>query len=187
MAGAEIAIALGPRASLGRILDAQRTLARADRAMARPWVFQSRVESTRSTLLRFNRALLDWSSIVQHLSRVLHRSVPTSLTLPADPVCGAACVDYGLVFCRVSTGRLDIALDASGAARGSGDYRLCLGHISLCRTTFRRALSLPIARRPCGGFSHQAHGSSLRADGRWAARFCGRYPRWRCCVSGSVD
>src|ERR1700746_2585941 len=116
MAAAEIAIALGARASLGRILDAQRTLARTDRAMARPWVFRSRVESTRPTLLRFNRALLDWSSIVQHLSRVLHRRGPTSLTLPADPVRGTACVDYGLVFCRVSTGRFGVALDASGAA-----------------------------------------------------------------------
>src|SRR5438552_8765564 len=58
--GFEIAIALGPLASLGRVLDTDRTLALAHRAMARPWVFEPGVESSRSALLRFSRALLDW-------------------------------------------------------------------------------------------------------------------------------
>ena len=37
--GAEMLLALGARASLGWILDAQRAVARAHRIMARPWVF----------------------------------------------------------------------------------------------------------------------------------------------------
>jgi len=38
--GAEmVVIAVGPGTTLGRVLDAQRALACADRAVARPWVF----------------------------------------------------------------------------------------------------------------------------------------------------
>ena len=38
--GAEIVVtAVGPRTTLGWLLDAERTMARADRAVARPWVF----------------------------------------------------------------------------------------------------------------------------------------------------
>ena len=34
-----VVIAVGPGTTLGRILDAQRALARADRAVAGPWLF----------------------------------------------------------------------------------------------------------------------------------------------------
>ena len=38
--GAEmVVIAVGPGTTLGRVLDTQRALARADRAVARPWLF----------------------------------------------------------------------------------------------------------------------------------------------------
>jgi len=37
--GAEMFVALGARTCLGWLLDAQRALARADRAVARPWLF----------------------------------------------------------------------------------------------------------------------------------------------------
>ena len=38
--GAEmVAIAVGPGTTLGRVLDAQRAMARADRTVARPWLF----------------------------------------------------------------------------------------------------------------------------------------------------
>jgi len=37
--GAEIAVALGTRTSLGRVLDAQCALARAHHPLALPWVF----------------------------------------------------------------------------------------------------------------------------------------------------
>ena len=37
--GAEMVVALGARAGVGRLLDAQRALARADRAVARSWLF----------------------------------------------------------------------------------------------------------------------------------------------------
>ena len=39
MGAEKIVIAVGPGTTLGRVLDAQRALARADRAVARPWVF----------------------------------------------------------------------------------------------------------------------------------------------------
>ena len=37
--GAEKVVAMGAWTSLGRVLDAQRAVARADRAVARPWLF----------------------------------------------------------------------------------------------------------------------------------------------------
>lgn len=37
--GAEAFVAVGARTALGRVLDAQRALARADRAVAGPWLF----------------------------------------------------------------------------------------------------------------------------------------------------
>ena len=61
---------MGPRTTLGRILDTQCAVARADRPVACPWVFQSGVESARSALLRFDCPVLDRPPIVQHLSRV---------------------------------------------------------------------------------------------------------------------
>ena len=37
--GAEMVVGVGARTALGRVLDAQRALACADRAVARPWLF----------------------------------------------------------------------------------------------------------------------------------------------------
>ena len=37
--GAEMLVGVGAWTALGRVLDAQRTLARAYRAVARPWLF----------------------------------------------------------------------------------------------------------------------------------------------------
>ena len=37
--GAEMVIGVGAWTGLGRVLDAQRAVARADRAVARPWLF----------------------------------------------------------------------------------------------------------------------------------------------------
>src|SRR4030095_2732841 len=96
--GAERVVAVGAWASLGWILDAQRALARSDRAMARPWVFQPGVESTRSTLLWFNRAFLDRPSVIEHVSRILHRSVPAASTRTANPVCRAPNSRYSSMF-----------------------------------------------------------------------------------------
>src|SRR4029453_9497561 len=101
--GAESAVALGPRPSLGWILDAQRALARAHRALARAWVFQPRVESTRSTLFRFNRAVLDWPPVIEHVSRLLHRSVSAAFTSTADPVCRAPHSRYSSMFRCISS------------------------------------------------------------------------------------
>ena len=71
--GAEmVVIAVGPGTTLGWLLDTQRAVARADRTLARPQIFQSRVESTRSVLLRFDRSVLDWSPVVKHVPRLLH-------------------------------------------------------------------------------------------------------------------
>jgi hypothetical protein len=65
-------VTVGARTSLGWLLDAERTVARAHCAVARQWVFEPGIEPTRSALLRFNGAVLDWSPIEQHVSGVLH-------------------------------------------------------------------------------------------------------------------
>src|SRR5438094_5277263 len=109
--GDERAVALGARASLGRILDAECTLARARHPLVVPRIFQPGIESTRSALLRFDGALLDWSPVVEHLSRVLHRSVPTASTTGADPIRRDPACNNSSVFCSISSCRLGVALD----------------------------------------------------------------------------
>src|SRR5437667_1813211 len=183
--GFEIAIALGARAALGRILDAECALACAHRAMACPWLFQP--ESTRSALLRFNGAFLDWSPVIQHLSRVLHGSVPTASSSTADPVrIAPASRDRGML-CSISPSGLGAAMDARGATYWTGDYRLCLRDISLRSAAFRCPFTLPFARGARLVHSDQTPGSFLRADCRRRARFCGGYPRRGGRLSGSLD
>src|SRR4030095_5488439 len=145
--GAERVVAMGAWASLGWILDAQRALARADRAMARAWVFHPEVESTRSALLWFNRAVLDWPPVIEHVSRLLHRSVSAASTSTADPVCRAPnSRDSSIVRC-ISPARFGVAMDPRGAAHWSGDCRLCLRHISFRGAAFRCSFTLSRARR----------------------------------------
>src|SRR6478672_4197472 len=112
--GAEMSVALGARAGVGRILDTERAVARADRAVASAWLFQPRVESARSALLRFDRSVLDRPPTVEHLPRVLHGSVSTAREGTADPVRCAASVNNSRMFCAVSAGRLGVAMDARG-------------------------------------------------------------------------
>src|SRR4029077_3638981 len=140
-------VAMGAWTALGRVLDAQRALARAHRAVARPWLFQSRVESTRSALLRLDRAVLDRSPVVEHLSRVLHGSVPTAPASATDPICRTADCCNSRMFCAVSSRRLSIAMDARGATDWTGNRRLRLCHIPFRRATFRCAFTLPFASR----------------------------------------
>ena len=149
-------IAVGARTCLGWLLDAQRALARAHRAVARPWLFQSRVESTRSALLRFNRPVLDRSPIVEHLSRLLHGSVPAAPARAADPVCHAADCRHSRMFCAVSSGRLSIAMDARGTTIGLAiiDYACVTYHfaaphfgaLSLYRSRSDRGLCIQTRR-----------------------------------------
>src|SRR6266849_981955 len=104
--GAEmVVIAVGPGTTLGRLLDTRRAMARAYRAVARPWVFESRVESARSALFRFDRSVLDWSPVIKHLPRVLHGSVPAALASAAHPLCRAADSRNNRMLCAVSAGR----------------------------------------------------------------------------------
>src|SRR6478735_6759722 len=110
--GAEMSVALGARAGVGRILDTKRAVARANRAVASARIFQPRVESARSALLRFDRSVLDRPPIVEHLPRVLHRSVSTAPAGTADPVRRAAGVNNSRMFCAVSSGRLSVPMDA---------------------------------------------------------------------------
>src|SRR5438034_8429854 len=119
--GAEIAVALGARTSLGWVLDAQCALARANHPLALTWIFQSGGESTGCTLLRSNRTLLDWAPIVQHLSRVLHRSVPTAPSRTAGSVRRAPGCNNSSVLCHISAWRLGAAMDARGALDWTGD------------------------------------------------------------------
>src|SRR5262249_10723245 len=94
-------LALGTRASLGWVLDVERVVAGAHRVVARSWLHGSRVESTRSALLRFNRAILDWSPVKQHVPGLLHGSVPAAVAPAADPVCRAADSHNSGMFCPV--------------------------------------------------------------------------------------
>src|SRR5215475_4388909 len=94
-------VALGTRTSLGWVLDVERVVARAHRVVARSWLFRSRVESTRFTLLRFNRAVLDRSPVKQHVSGLLHGSVPAAAARTTDPVCRAANSHNRRMFCVV--------------------------------------------------------------------------------------
>src|ERR1041385_4676126 len=95
--GAETLIIVGTWTCLGWVLDAERALACANRAGARPWLLRSGIESARSALLWFNGSLLDRSQVVEYVPRVLHRSVPTSSTRAADPVHPAAATDNGQI------------------------------------------------------------------------------------------
>src|SRR5882724_2687214 len=136
--GAEMFIAVGAWTCLGRVLDAQRALARAHRAVARPWLFESGVESARFVLLRLDRSVLDRSPIVEHLSRVLHGSVPAGPARAADPVHRAASARNSRMFCAVSSCRLDVTLDARGTTDWTGDHRLRLRNVPFCGATLRR-------------------------------------------------
>ena len=142
--GAEMVAALGARACLGWLLDTQRAMARADRAVARPRVFESRVESARSALFRFDRSVLDRSPLKQHVSGVLHGSVSTAPPSAADPVCRAADSHNSRMFCAVSPGRLGVAMDAGGATDWAGDRRLRVRDVPFRCTTFRCAFTLPV-------------------------------------------
>src|SRR5215472_4399891 len=108
--GAEVFVAVGAWTGLGWLLDAQRAVACADRAVARPWLFRSRVKSTRSALLRFDRPVLDRSPIIERLPRVLHGSVPTAPTSTAHPVYRAAAAYNSSMFRAVSSCRLSAAM-----------------------------------------------------------------------------
>src|SRR5215475_1107059 len=112
--GAEMLVGVGAWTALGRVLDAQRAVARADRAVARPWLFLSRVEPTRSALFRFDRPVLDRSPVIEHLPRVLHGSIPTATARTAGPVHCAAVTDNSRMFCAVSSVRFGVAMDARG-------------------------------------------------------------------------
>src|SRR5437762_9983702 len=124
--GAEMFVTVGAWTWLGWILDAQRALARADRAVARAWLFRSGVESTRSALLRFNCAVLDRPPVIEYLSRVLHGGVSSAPARTTDPIRGITASHNSRMFCAVSSGRLRITLDARGTTDRAGNYRLRL-------------------------------------------------------------
>ncbi len=178
--------AVGTRTTLGWVLDTQRALARADRPVARPRVFESGVESARSALLRFDRSVLDRPPIVEHLSRVLHGSVSTAPARTADPVRRAASAHNSRMFCAVSSGRLSIAMDARGTTDRTGDHRLRLRDVPFRRATFRCAFTVSF---PSGSrllHSDKALGSLFCADCWRRACVCRGYSSWSGRVSRPV-
>src|SRR5262249_17282971 len=128
--GAKVVGGMGAWTALGRVLDAQRAVARADRAVARPWLFQSRGQPPRSAFFWFDRSVLDRSSFVEHVSRLLHGSVSSAPARSADQVHRAAAADNSRMFCALSLGRLSIAMDARGTTDWTGDHRLRLRDVS---------------------------------------------------------
>src|SRR3954451_24158652 len=145
--GTEMLVGVGAGTALGWVLDAQRALACTDRTFARPRIFGSGVESTRSALLRFDCPLLDRSPVIEHLSRLLHGSLPTASARTADSVRCAAAADNSGMLCGVSSGRLSVAVDSRGTTDWTGNYRLRLRHVPLRSATFRCAFTLPFASR----------------------------------------
>src|SRR5215468_9452455 len=184
--GPEMLVGVGAWTALGRVLDAQRALARADRAVARPWLFQSRVKSTRSALLRFDCPLLDRSPIIEHLPRVLHGSVPTAPTSTAHPVHRAAAAYNSNMFCAVSSGRFGVAMDARRTTDWTGDHRLRVRHVPFRRATFRCAFTLSFASGSGLMPSDETLGSIFRADCWRRACVCRGYSSWSSCVPGPV-
>lgn len=164
MGAEKIVIAVGPGTTLGRVLDAQRAMARASRAVARAWIFQPGVESAGSILLRFDRLVLDRPPIVEHLSRVLHGSVSAPPAGTADPVRRAASTHNSRMFCAVSAGGLSIAVDARGTTDWIGNYRLRLRDVPFRSATFRCAFTLPFASGSQLLYSDKALGSLFCAD-----------------------
>src|SRR5215831_9708524 len=176
--GAEMLVGVGAWTALGRILDAQRALACADRAVACAWLFRSRVQPTRSALLRFDRPVLDWSPVIEYLSRVLHGSVPTSPPRTADPVRRASAIDNSRMFCAVSSARFGDAVDAGGTTDWTGDHRLRVRDLPFRRATFRCAFTLSFASGSGLMPSDENMGRAIRADCRRGACGGGGYSRW---------
>ncbi len=181
-----VVIAVGPGTILGRILDTERTVACAHRAIARAWLFQSGVESARFALLRFDRLVLDRPSIVEHLSRVLHGSVPTAAAPTADPVHRAASAHNSRMFCALSSGGLSVAMDARGTTDRTGNYRLRLRDIPFRRATFRRPFTLSFASGSRLVHSDKALGSLFCTDCWRRACVCRGYSSRSGGVPGAV-
>src|SRR5215469_184610 len=184
--GAEKVVGMGAWTSLGRVLDAQRPVARADRAVACPWLFRSGVEPTRSALLRFDRPVLDWSPVIEYLSRLLHGSVPTSPPRTAGPIHCAAATDNSRMFCAVSSARLRVAVDARGTIDWTGDNRLRVRDIPFRRATFRCAFTLSFTSGSGLMPSDETLGSLFRADCWRRACVCRGYFSWSSCVPGPM-
>ena len=184
--GAEMVLALDTRTTLGWVLDTERALARADRPVARPRVFESGVESARSALFRFNRSVLDRSPTLEHIPRVLHGSVSAAPAGTADPVHRAADFHNSRMFCALSSGGLSVAMDARGTTDRTGDYRLRLRDVPFRRATFRCAFTLPFAGGARLVHSDKALRSLLRAHCWRRACVCRGYSSWSSCLPGSV-
>src|SRR4051812_30301466 len=77
---------LDSRPGLGRILDAQRALAGADRHMAFVRLRRSGIESARSSLFWPDCVVLARPPVLQHLPGLLHRGVPAVAPAAAGEV-----------------------------------------------------------------------------------------------------
>src|SRR5207237_4265671 len=139
---------LGTRTVVGRLLDVKRIVAGANRPMAELRIFRPRVQSSRSSLLWPDRAVLDWAPVQQYLSRLLYRSVPPASANSADPFHCAPAFDHSRLLRHFSTGGFRLAVDPARTIGRVGHYRLRVGDLSLCGPTFRRTLTLPFTRRP---------------------------------------
>src|SRR5262249_8495665 len=184
--GAKVVGGMGAWTALGRVLDAQRAVARAGRAVARPWLFQSRGEPPRSALFWFYRSVFDRSPFFGAGFSLLHRSGTSASARSADQVHRAAAADNSRMFCALSLGRLSIAMDARGTTDWTGDHRLRLRDVSFRSPTFRCAfpVSFPSGSRLM--HSYEALGSFFRADCWRVACVCRGHFGWSGRLPGSV-
>src|ERR1700704_1942693 len=95
---------LGTRTVVGRLLDVKRIVAELR-------IFRPRVQSSGSSLLWPDRAVLDWAPVQQYLSRLLYRSVPPASANSANPFHCAPAFDHSRLLRHFSTDGFRLAVD----------------------------------------------------------------------------
>src|SRR4051812_37863516 len=140
-------VALGPRTGLGQFLDAERALAGAACSLAGTWLFESRVQSARFSLLRTNRLVLDRTPFVQYVAGLLHRSLSAAAEIAAHPLSCSSASSHAGLFRDLSSAGSRVAVDPRRTPDRARHHRLRMGYVALRGATLRRAFALSVAGR----------------------------------------
>src|SRR5436190_24178533 len=89
---------MGARANLGWVLDAKRALAGATRSLVGLGILRPELKPARFSLFRINGVILDWPSVLQYLSRLLHRGVSTASADTTDSIYCPPAADHRRLF-----------------------------------------------------------------------------------------
>ena len=174
------------RTALGRFLDDERALARANCPLARARLCRSGIEPARRALLRPNGFVLDRSPPVQHMAGLLHGGLPSTFAHTAGSLRRASGSHNCRVFRLLSSLRPSLAMDTHLTIGRSGDCRLCVGYFFFRRATLRCTLALPFAGRAQRLSANAPTRSLFRSRCRRGACFRGRHSRRRSRVSGAM-